>query len=68
MTTVSHNKIVEKAGINALITLVENRGSIYHPIHGENDIGCDARIEICEEKSIGVSFFVQVKSGNIHIR
>lgn len=68
MTKINRNKIIDKSGINALKTLVESKGSIFHEIHLENDIGFDASIEFCKKDTeqylpTGVEIKVQVKSG-----
>lgn len=69
MTEVSQTSITGKIGVNAFKSLIEAKGSLYHIIAQENDLGIDARIEICQNrKPIGVSFFVQVKSGTSYFR
>lgn len=59
----------EKAGVRFVQTVVEKANSIFHPIHNENDIGNDGIVEFVEEeKVVGKSVAVQIKSGQSYFR
>jgi len=68
MTCRTEKIIIEKKGVNAFKTLVEEQGSIFHEISGCEDIGHDGNIEFCKnlgDKYIptGIEIKVQIKSG-----
>lgn len=68
MTQNTKQNIIDKSGINALRTLIESKGSIFHEKQGKNDIGFDASIEFCKKEgekypATGIEIQIQVKSG-----
>lgn len=63
-----HNNQQAELGIDQLITEIKRHGSIYRPIHQENDLGVDGTIELVRnEESIGRIVAVQVKSGDSYL-
>ena len=73
MTCRTEKIIIEKKGINAFKTLVEEQGSIFREISGCDDIGHDGNIEICTKKDdkyfpTGIEIKVQIKSGESYFK
>ena len=60
---------VAKQGVLKLQEIVNNHGSIYRPVHGEDDVGVDGFIEfVAEESATGHLVAAQVKSGDSYLR
>lgn len=62
------NKAKAKAGVLFLEKIVAQHGSIYRPVHEEDDVGIDGFIELVNtEVASGRLIAVQVKSGDSYI-
>ncbi|QDT47791.1 hypothetical protein Pan258_18280 [Symmachiella dynata] len=62
------NQQTATEGVNYVRQIVNDHGSIFHPIHQENDIGIDGYIELFQsEQSTGSVIAVQVKSGDSYL-
>lgn len=59
---------VSKEGVNFVRGVVEERGSLFHEIRGENDRGIDAYVDLLWEESTDVKVVaLQIKSGNSYL-
>ncbi len=55
-------------GVLFLGSVINTEGSIFHPIHQENDVGVDGFIEfVSKEKASGRLVAVQIKSGDSYL-
>ncbi|MCX5870300.1 MAG: DUF4365 domain-containing protein [Deltaproteobacteria bacterium] len=64
MVLYKKTSVTAKKGINFVRTAVEEAGSLFHKIEGENDLGIDALIELIrEETPLNRQIAVQIKSG-----
>ena len=61
---VGDNRTTERAGVNAARSLFEAAHCVFQEVHGANDYGKDAYVDLTRDKVItGVCIGVQVKSG-----
>lgn len=64
MVLYKKTSVTSKKGINFVRTAVEEAGSLFHKIEGENDLGIDALIELIrDETPLNRQIAVQIKSG-----
>lgn len=60
---------VERAGVNAVVALLEAAGHIVHQVDGTKDHGLDLYVQLVEDgRPTGAHIAVQVKSGNTYRR
>ncbi|MDX7859099.1 DUF4365 domain-containing protein [Aeromonas caviae] len=64
MVLYKKTSVTAKKGINFIRSAVEDAGSLFHKIEGENDLGIDALIELIrDEVPLNHQIAVQIKSG-----
>jgi hypothetical protein len=57
-----------KAGVNYIEKIINSQGSVFRPVHQEDDFGIDGFIElVCDEEASGRLIAVQVKSGDSYL-
>lgn len=62
------SKLVENEGVQYIARIVNEHGSIFRPVHLEDDVGIDGIIELVEGgEATGKLFAVQVKSGDSYL-
>lgn len=65
MVKYTKSNITSKKGVNYIRSVIEDRGSLFHKIELENDLGIDALIEfIRDEKPLYKQVALQIKSGS----
>nr|WP_198151251.1 DUF4365 domain-containing protein [Kibdelosporangium sp. MJ126-NF4] len=69
MARINPNRRIERAGVNALRTLLEQHDHIVHEIDGNNDYGEDMYVNFVDKgQRTGYTIAIQVKSGQKYKR
>src|SRR4051812_24554910 len=64
----SRNKTIGKAGVIYVERIVNEQGSVFRPVHQEDDFGIDGYIELVDsEIASGQIIAVQIKSGDSYL-